>query len=168
MSLCAERKRKNRFNGYRREKVLWARTVVALSSLSTSASASRNSRSISFFSFRACFIFLLRCCLSVGFPLARRSAARFFEYDFIFSGLSTFDSDDRTPSSVLSRRWSKHDSSLGCTLKCFSFIVLFKSRTISNDEIPVRSARKTRIRVARQRSDDYILIFVSTECLRVR
>lgn len=129
-------------------------TATARSSLSTSASASRNSFSISFFSFRAFFAFLLRCGRSVLFPLARRAAALLLDCFFAGSSLSVFDSDARTPSSVLRRRCKRQERTSGWMLNRFSFTMRFSKRTISKDTPPVRSSRNTLIKVLRHRSED--------------
>ena len=118
------------------------------SSLSTSASASFSSFSISFLSFNAFLPFLLRW--SFAFPLP---FPFWDDCPFERSSRSTLASDARTPSSVLRRRWSRQASTSGCTLKRRSLIMRFSRRTISSDARPVSSARNTEMMLFRHRSD---------------
>jgi hypothetical protein len=129
-------------------------TVLFLSSLSTSTSASRMSFLIASFSLKIVLAFLPRCGLSVGFPFALLAAALLLECDFNFVSLSTWVSEARIPSSVLSLRWSRQESTSGWTLYFFSFIILFSSRTTSKDGAAVVSSRNTVTRDFRHRSDD--------------
>ena len=110
--------------------------------------------SISLRSFSAFFAFLLRWGWSAALPFARRAAARPLDIAFPLGSLSALDSDALTPSSVFRRRWSRHDSTSGCTLNFRSLIMRLSSRTISREGSPVLSARKTLMSVSRQRSED--------------